>query len=62
MSNYGDQFMTCPECGKRAESDSVDVGVGLYIRGDYSCECGWEYHADGMANVGAYEDWFVDYE
>ena len=34
MSNYGDQFMTCPECGGRAESDAVDVGVGLYIAGN----------------------------
>lgn len=31
MSNYGDQFMTCPECGGVAEADCVDVGVGLYI-------------------------------
>ncbi len=43
MSNYGDQFMACPLCGGRAESEAVDVGVGLYIKGDYTCpDCGWE--------------------
>ncbi|RJG46524.1 hypothetical protein [Mesorhizobium sp. DCY119] len=58
MSNHGDQFMPCAECGKQAESDSVDVGVGLYIAGNYQCECGWEYGADGKARVGTYDDWF----
>lgn len=43
MSNYGDQFMTCPMCGSIAESEAVDVGVGLYIKGDYVCsQCDWE--------------------
>jgi len=43
MSNYGEQFMTCPLCGGTAESESVDVGVGLYIKGDYACRnCEWE--------------------
>jgi rubredoxin len=43
MSNYGDQFMTCPMCGALAESECVDVGVGLYITGDYVCsQCDWE--------------------
>lgn len=60
MSNYGDQFMLCPECGGRAESDAVDVGVGLYIAGNFVCDCGWEYEADGMARVGSYDDWFPD--
>jgi len=45
VSNYGDQFMTCPNCGARAESEAVDVGVGLYIKGDYSCSrCDWEIY------------------
>lgn len=61
-SNYGDQFMECPECGGQAESDCVDVGVGLYIAGNYWCECGWEITADGKADVACYEDWFVEYE
>ncbi len=47
MSNYGDQFMKCPNCGGRAECESVDVGVGLYLRGDYACpDCGWEIHSE----------------
>lgn len=58
--NYGDQFMKCPDCGGQAESDAVDVGVGLYIAGNYWCECGWEIGADGRANVAIYEDWFPD--
>jgi hypothetical protein len=41
--NYGDQFMTCPMCGGLAESDCVDVGVGLYIAGNYHCgKCDWD--------------------
>lgn len=41
--NYGDQFMKCPMCGGRAECEAVDVGVGLYLRGDYCCHaCGWD--------------------
>lgn len=43
MSNYGSQFMTCPQCGSRAECESVDVGVGLYLSEEYQCgACGWE--------------------
>lgn len=41
-TNYGDDRMQCPMCGGIAYSDSVDVGVGLYIRGNYECSCGWE--------------------
>lgn len=52
--------MRCPECGGIAESDSVDVGVGLYVRGNFSCICGWEIDADGRADVETYDDWFVD--
>lgn len=59
---HGDQFMACPECGGQAESDAVDVGVGLYIAGNYSCECGWEIAADGMARVATYDDWFPNLE
>lgn len=34
--------MRCPACGGIAESDSVDIGVGLLVRGNFSCECGWD--------------------
>ena len=34
--------MICPACGAIAESDSVDVGVGTIVRGNFSCLCGWE--------------------
>jgi hypothetical protein len=40
--NYGQDRMKCPACGGIAESDSVDVGVGLIVRGNFSCSCGWE--------------------
>lgn len=52
--------MLCHECGSRAYSDSVDVGVGLVVRGNFECHCGWEYEADGKANVATYDDWFPD--
>jgi hypothetical protein len=42
---YGADRMKCPACGGIAESDSVDVGVGLIVRGNFSCECGWEIHS-----------------
>lgn len=43
MSNYGQDRMECPNCGATAWCESVDVGVGLYLKGDYHCdECGWE--------------------
>lgn len=50
MSNYGAEFMTCPACGGTAESDAVDVGVGMIIRGNYACACGWEI--DGPEDYG----------
>lgn len=53
-------MMICPECGGKAYSDSVDVGVGLIVRGNFECECGWEIGADGKTNVAAYEDYFPD--
>lgn len=34
--------MLCPNCGGTAESDSVDIGVGLMVRGNFHCDCGWE--------------------
>lgn len=52
--------MVCPECGGIAESDSVDVDIGLIVRGNFACACGWEIDADGKADVEAYDDWFVD--
>jgi lysyl-tRNA synthetase class I len=50
--------MLCPECGKIAYSESVDVGVGLIVEGNFVCECGWESEADGKMNVGSYSDYF----
>ena len=60
MSNYGDQFMKCPECGGTAEAECVDVGVGLYIGEEYICDCGYNSAADGRMNVAAYSDWFPE--
>ena len=60
MSNYGDQFMKCPECGGTAEAECVDVGVGLYISDEYECPCGYNSAADGRMNVATYDDWFPD--
>lgn len=34
--------MLCPNCGRIATCESVNVGVGLYLRGDFACSCGWE--------------------
>jgi hypothetical protein len=42
--------MKCPACGDVAESDSVDVGVGLLVRGNFACACGWEI--DGPEDFG----------
>lgn len=45
MSNYGDQFMACPQCNATIEAESVDVGVGLYIKDEWACHrCGWEMY------------------
>jgi|GEM_PF-2367875 len=60
MTNYGDQFMKCPECGGTAEAECVDVGVGLYISNEYECPCGYNSAADGRMNVSTYDDWFPD--
>lgn len=60
MTNYGDQFMRCPECGGVAEAECVDIGVGIYIKDEYECSCGYNSAADGRANVGSYDDWFAD--
>lgn len=57
---YPSYQMECPDCGETAESDHVDVGVGIIVRGNFACLCGWEYEADGKANVGEYGDWFPD--
>lgn len=56
-----DDQMICPDCGAVAESDSVDVGVGLLVRGNFYCAaCEWDIDSDGKANVETYDDWFVD--
>lgn len=52
--------MVCPECWRVATSESVDVGVGLIVRGNFECACGWEYDADGKLNVATYDDYFVE--
>lgn len=47
-TNYGDQYMRCPACGATAKCEAVDVGVGLYLRGDYTCSrCDWEINGPG---------------
>ena len=57
MSNYGAQFMTCPNCGARAECESVDVGVGLYLKGDYACHrCDWEINGPNDFGFVGMED------
>ena len=34
--------MNCPECGKKAEADFVDIGVGSQQISPYYCpDCGW---------------------
>lgn len=41
MSRRPDE-MICPECGAIAVSDSVDIGVGIQVRGNFYCEaCHW---------------------
>lgn len=62
MSNYGDQFMKCPECGGMAEAECVDVGVGLYIKDEYECLCGFNSSCEGKINVATYADYFVEWE
>ncbi len=52
--------MVCPECGGIAESDSADIGVGLMVRGNFACLCGWAIETDGMMRVESYDDYFVD--
>lgn len=51
--------MYCPACGGVAESESVDVGVGLLVRGNFSCECGWEI--DGPDDFGFVEEGDVEF-
>ena len=61
MTNYGDQYMQCPECGCTAEAEAIDVGVGLYIKDEYECwRCGWNSVADGMFRIATYDDYFVE--
>ena len=50
---YGADRMKCPACGDIAESDSVDVGVGVIVRGNFNCACGWEI--DGPEDYGFIE-------
>ena len=42
MSELRIDEMICPECGGIAVSDSVDIGVGILVRGNFYCaNCGW---------------------
>lgn len=46
MSLAPDQ-MICPNCGEIAVSDSVDIGVGIQVRGNFYCEaCHWAKPTD----------------
>lgn len=60
MTRLRDDQMRCPSCGGIATSDSVDVGVGLYVAGNFSCSCGWELEAEGKLNVVSYDDYFPE--
>lgn len=31
--------MICPSCGSITVSDSVDIGVGIQVRGNFHCKC-----------------------
>lgn len=43
--------MICPNCGHIATCESVDVGVSLYLKGDFRCSnCPWEL--DGPEDFG----------
>ena len=52
MSDLRPGEMICPKCGRIAESDTVDIGVGLQVRGNFRCYgCGWSVEpptADGL--------------
>lgn len=52
-------MMVCVECGEYACCESVDVGVGFYVDGNYVCRCGWESDADGRMNVASYADYYI---
>lgn len=60
-NNLRDDQMICPECGRVATCESIDVGVPghLYVDGRYVCACGWEYDADGKMNVEKPEDYYL---
>lgn len=61
MRNLRVDQTICPECGDIAESDSVDVGVGLLVRGNFGCpSCYWEFEADGRINVASPDDYLID--
>lgn len=53
IDNMREDQMLCPQCQTLLECDSVDVGVGLVVRGNFTCDCGWEI--DGPDDFG-----FVD--
>lgn len=42
-SFYEEPIKQCPECGKKARAEWVDVGFGPYSQqaGPYYCICGW---------------------
>ena len=58
---YGSDQMKCPACGAIAEAESVDVGVGLYVRADsFACTvCDW--FIDGPDDYGFIEEHEIEF-
>lgn len=58
---YGADQMKCPACGAIAEAESVDVGVGLYVRADsFTCTvCDWVI--DGPEDFGFIEEHEIEF-
>jgi hypothetical protein len=49
--------MICPQCGGIAESDTVDIGVGVQVRGNFHCEgCDWSVDPPNDSDLGLM-DW-----
>jgi hypothetical protein len=53
VKDLGPDQMVCPNCGSIAESDSVDIGVGIQVRGNFHCEgCEWSAEQPTDAELG----------
>lgn len=59
---YRADQMACPNCGGIAVSDSVDIGVGLQVRGNFACDaCHWCADAElGLDDTGPGDGLFND--